>query len=270
MKNYKHLILLTIACLTVFTLTSGKAYATARVLEYDLVVDDNHSYTVNVDTNSDIDSESWSQLTEIDYTLTYTVDEDNGDGSFDVYATQTNGTITKDSGTPDAMTNGSDTQIMNTGRGRVLHPIEAELLLPDQDANWNWGSVPGDTTGPFISTAVDVNDTWTQTFVYQPYNQSSQNVNVSCKLEEWTTLNGYNVAKIKRTWTEPMSGINTNSEPDETMSGNISVTEYWWFAYDENILVKSETTKTGSLDYAQGSEKQLDIDTTIVTTVELN
>ena len=246
------------------------AYGVDRVLQRDWNVNDTQSYTLNVDIITDVDAESNTTTTDLDYTLAYKVDEDNGDNSFDISVNQTSGTKIVNGGAPSNMTTGSSTQIVNDGRGKVLTIANNDDLIPDMDEGWNWGSADADQTGPFVSTAVGPDDEWTQTINVTPYNQSAQDMNISCKLIEWTTLLGYNVGKITRTWTWPISGI--KSTTGETLSGSLNCSENWWYSYDDKRLVKSEANMTGTLSYdgGEGTGNTYDVDEniTITTTID--
>lgn len=241
----KMLIMLLTSAVLTFGITN-KSYAVARVLEYDFDV--NGSWEYDVDQDLDWEKDEWSESgsRDIDCNVTYTVVEDNGDSSYDIDIDQDNGTITIDNGSPNNMSTGSDTMIQEDGRGKFIHELDYDLLLPDLDGDEWYQGTRSDSTGPFISIAVDVNDTWTHTIYVTPYGEEQQTVNINCKLLEWTTLNGYNVGKIERTYTYPIHCVK-KSDSNLTIDGDYSVTEYWWFSYDNNILVKSESTESASL-----------------------
>jgi len=96
-------------------------------------------------------------------------------------------------------------------------------------------------TGIFSDSAVDVNDEWTQTIQVTPYSESPQNVTVWCTLPEWTTLDGYSVAKIKREYTKPACALVVDDEDTATVTASVDVVEYVWYAYAEHRVVRAET-----------------------------
>lgn len=248
----KILMMLVIFAMAAIGLTN-ESLAVARKLEYDFTVNDSWTYTVDIDNAWAIHSESKSGTVAVDCDLILTVDNDNGGGSFDIAASQVDGTMSVDGETPVAMNNGFDTYTQNEGRGKTTHELDMDLVLPDFEIDkWNIGSM-SDQTGPFSLAAVDVDDTWTQTYYVTPYGESQQTVTVNCTLLEWTTLNGYNVAKIQRTATWPKHWVNKDNS-EVYIDGDANVTEYWWFSYDQNVLVKSQNTSADTLTFCMGTE----------------
>ena len=230
-------------CLLI-SLCSSSVWAVSRVLEFEWAVNDSESYDWDDDTDWEIDASSESGSMDIDCDSTFTVLEDNGDNSYDIECATTNVTVTVDNGTPESLNDGSDECIMNDGRGREVSPLDHTLIFPDLDDGWDFGS-HSDQTGPFTTIAVDVDDTWTQTVTVTPYGQSPQTMTITCTLLEWTTLGGYNVGKIRRTYTVPVNAY--NAATGETMSGSISRTDDVWHSYDEKLTVSTSSSGTGTI-----------------------
>ncbi len=261
-----------IISLIVATLAVGfaeKSFGMSRVLEFGFSVTDNRIYTLDVDSDWEIVELSASGSRDLDGSVVYSVTGDNGDNSYNIDVDQTDVTLTVNDGSPSATTDGSDTMIRQNGRGSVTHELDWDLVLPGMGGdNMYWGT-QSDQTGPFISTAVDVGDTWIQTYYVTPFRESQQTVNISCTLLEWTTLGRYNVGIIERTYTKPIHAVDKDNS-SRTIDGDLSVTEYWWFSYDDRFLVKRETTETGTLTITSSADPpddEYEIDVTI-TTVE--
>jgi len=269
--NKKMLTMLLVAVLVTLGLTNT-SFAVARVLEYKFTVNDSNEYTYDLDNDWEIDERAESGSRDVDCDITFTINANNGDGSFDIDVDQDNSTITVDNGTPENMATGSDTSIQEEGRGKVTHELDWDLVLPDLDGDEWYKGTRSDGTGPFISTTVDVNDTWTHTVYVTPYGEGQQTVNINCKLLEWTTLSGHNVGKIERTYTYPVHQVK-KSDSNMIIDGDFSITEYWWFSYDENLLIKSEVsssvtlTCTTSLD-SPDDEYLMDVTLTTVMTLK--
>jgi len=267
----KMLVMLIVVVLVTFCLTD-KSFAVARVMEFNFDANDIWTYTLDMDSDWEIDELSASGSRDLDGSIVYTVTEDNGDNSYDIDVEQTDVTLTVDGGSPQATTDGSDTMIRKDGRGQITHELDENLLLPSMDGDEFYGETISDQNGPFISTAVDVNDTWTHTYYVTPYGESQQTMNISCKLLEWTTLNGHNVGKIERTYTKPIHTVH-KVDSERIVDGDLSVTEYWWFSYDEKFLVKTESTLTGTLTITSSNdppddEYLMDITDVIIQTVQ--
>jgi hypothetical protein len=242
------------------------AFATPTVLGYDFVVNTQNSYTVDVDSDWNIAALSDSGSLDLDYTQTERISADNGGGNFDIYVTQTNGAKRVDGAASSNLSNGADTMKMDESSGKTTHPLDPSLMFPSFTMP-QYGSI-AESTGVFSSSAVDVNDTWTQTIVVTPYNETAHTVNISCTLVEWTSLNGHDVGKVHRTWTQPMHWYNSDGTE---VYGDLNFTEDLWFAYSEKILVKSSLTGTGemTLKGMQGQTRNdLEFSVTQVTTLQ--
>ena len=223
--------------------STSPAYATARVLSLVFAVNDVGTYSVSTSQTTTDLSTSESYTSSINCQIEISVTAYNGGISYDVLNAQTNGVQTID-GTSENLFNGSDTAKQNSGQGLITHPVDMQAIFPSTDiGGYNAGTCV--EVGPmFSAVAVDVNDTWTQNLTVTPYGESAQTVTKTYRLLEWTTLNGYSVARIKVTWTEPSHGLNATGV--ETW-GNIDHEEYLWFAYAEKKMVKTSRTSTGSL-----------------------
>jgi hypothetical protein len=247
------------------------AFAVSQLLAYDMAVDDTatHAYVDNSQWEIAELSDSGSRDTTC--TLTSTILEDNGDGSFDVGIAQSNGQFRVDGGSWQSMSSANSTLTAFDGRGRCSAVPNLEALFPNSNDDWYWGA-SSDSTGPFIATAVDVNDSWSQTLSVTPYGLAQRNVTVTCTLLAWESLNGHSCAKVRRTWTHPVSGYNT-AKTVQRLTGDLSITEYVWFDYANKIDVKSESTVTGTLTMKTGEaypDDEYAVDVTSSATVTLN
>jgi len=253
-----------LAICVIVTLSTSHVYGVDRMLEYDWTVDNSKSYTYSSDSDWENDASSESGSVDVDCTMAYTVVEDNLDNSYDIDWDTSSVTRTIDNGTPEGFDNGADTEIQEDGRGKTLHQLDMTLLLPGiADSSWDFGSDDSEQTGPFPSVAVDVNDTWSQVVNVTPYNQSTQEMTISCKLLEWTTLSGYNVGKIQRTYMRPINAYRSSTQ--QTMSGNLSVTEYVWYSWDDKVLVKNEINTTGTVEI---SNIDIDVTNNVILTIQ--
>lgn len=233
-----------IACL----LFAAETHCASRVIEYDFAVNDSESYEVTSTTSIEIISTSYVGTGELNYDLELEVTTDNGSGNFDIELNQSNGTQTKGSGSPTSLASGSDTIKQNTGQGRITHNLDYTLLFPNSEISAASMGTVSETDPPFVSTAVDVNDTWTQDISVTPYNSTAQTVTVTHTLVEWTTLLGYDVAMIHSTWTQP---IHAKSGKDGELYGELDMERDTWFAYTDKILVKSVETGEGLLSFKE-------------------
>lgn len=222
------------------------ALAQSQVLSYDFTVTDVQEYSYVASASWSIPELSEAGTEDVQAELTYTVQEDNNDDSFDVLVEQASGTRAINGGQPAAIAGGSSLMVQEDGRGKILTDIDPDLLLPSYETDsFDRGTVT-DQTGLFTTMAVDVTDTWTQTFDIDLPGQSTQPVTANCELLEWTTLNGHNVAKIKRSWTQPVYAVHTTSA-GITISGDIEHVEYFWFSYGDHLIVKRTSASSGTL-----------------------
>ena len=201
--------------------------------------------------------------------MTETATEDNLDGSFDFDLDQTDMTNVEDGGTPESLPSRSDTTTVVEASGKVTAAPDMDYLLNTSlisDETYVMGS-GYDVSGMFISSAVDVNSTWTVQHKTTPYGQSEQTVTATATLQQWTTMNGYNVAKIRYVWTEPVRGKKT--DVNIYISGSISCENIVYFAYAEKKIVKSVLTYNGRLDRVDGGTTDIvDVTSTDTTTLD--
>lgn len=224
----------------------GSSYGVSRVLEFDLAVDDSWSWSMTDEETTACDELSINKNDELTYTLTAEVTEDNGNGTFDLELTTTNVYLSEDGGQPQSQSGGSDDLTMTQGRGRWTVEPDGTLLLPGSvPSGCNMGTAAGDQTGAFITTAVDVYDTWYSSRKVTPYGESEQTVLATSELLEWTTFDGRNVAKIETIWTQPISVY--DSVKGTLTAGDINVTEMMWFDYENHVVAKSITYSEGTL-----------------------
>ena len=221
---------------------AGSALGTARVLEYDFAVNDSHSWSVSDTWRAQCAELSLDDTSNFTCTRTSTVSSHLGDGEYSFSVGMTDQEL---DGSP--LTSGSDTAAMKEGRGLLTDAEDGSLLAPDLvSGHEDPGLGPDDQTGSFSASAVAEEDTWYQTVKVKPYGEASwQTVTITCELIEWTTMDGHNVGKIERTYTVPCCSYNWSAQT--TTSGNISVTECWWFSYDEHVLVKATDSISGTL-----------------------
>jgi hypothetical protein len=246
------LLVLSVLCLT--TMTPQQARAASRVLEAGFTVNDSWSFDCTCST--EITSGATTATGLLTWTLTETVDEDNGDGSFDISEDQTAMQWTENSGTPTNQTSRSSSTAVLTPSGKIVTQPNLKYLLNMSSiagATWDTGSI-ADTDGLFVTTAVDVNDTWTVDHVTTPYGQSAQTVTATATLLAWTTQGGYNVAKIRYTWTEPVR-LCRSSGTTAYLEGELEVERIVYYAYAEKQVVRIELTVDGTaLEFTEGAD----------------
>ncbi len=272
MKPYSRLIML--PCILAFAAVMaipGMVYGEARVLSYELDEEQTWTCDLVVDSSWEIDELSASGTHKLEAELTYTVTEDNLDNSYDIDIDQDNGQITVDDVGPDGISTGSDSIVQEDGRGKIVSQFDHELLFPDDEFDDFYFGALAEDEGMFVTTAVDVTDTWTQDLTVTPYGESSQPVEVSCELIEWTTLDGHNVGKVRRTYTLPVHAV-CKTDSNITMDGDLSVIEYVWFDYSNHLLVKIERTTSGTLTLTSSNnppDDEYDMDSSTTTTLVL-
>ena len=163
MKPYSRLIML--PCILAFAAVMaipGMVYGEARVLSYELDEEQTWTCDLVVDSSWEIDELSASGTHKLEAELTYTVTEDNLDNSYDIDIDQDNGQITVDDVGPDGISTGSDSIVQEDGRGKIVSQFDHELLFPDDEFDDFYFGALAEDEGMFVTTAVDVTDTWTQ------------------------------------------------------------------------------------------------------------
>lgn len=251
MNKKKNVIFWFMCIVSVVAMFPNMVFATARVLEFDFTVDESWSYSF--DSNDLVEADSSSHTNELSGTITETVDVDNQDGSFDIDVNMTDMLWSEDGAEDQSLSDQDDLITVIEASGRITSQANWKTLFNFSSISsetWDSGTV-SDDDGLFVSTAVDVNDTWYVDHTTTPYGQSPQTVTATATLQEWTTLNGHNVAKIRYTWTEPTRQKRTSGTV-AYLEGDLECERIVYFDYENNKVVKDEQTSTGTLTYIEG------------------
>ena len=95
--------------------------------------------------------------------------------------------------------------------------------------------------------AIRVGDSWTSSDIVEDKSKDGEVImtfNNNHTLDGYETIDGYECARIKNTFTGKLSGKAKEGPMDLDINGIIEGSETWYFAYREGVLVKSTATGT--------------------------